>query len=431
MSDRFVDAKGRPVVAVTGMGLVTSLGWGKSDNWAALTAGRSGITAIDRFPTDGLRTTIAGTVTSRCGHSAENYSAYDLSLEIATAAAAEAVEQAGLSGSGRRLPGPLIVATPPSELEWPHLRRLHRAKEGGAQTGYSRLRAAARTGAFADLSRHVRFAAIADALQQRFDTTGEPLSICTACASGSSAIQFALEAIRRGQTEAALCVATDATVHPEGLIRFSLLSALSTRNERPQEASRPFTKSRDGFVIAEGAGAMVLESYAHARARGAEPLAFVRGAGEKADSYHRTRSQPDGKAIVGAIEKGLLDAGVGPEDVDHVNAHGTSTPENDRMEYVSLRAVFGDRLRRLPITSNKSQIGHTLIAAGGVEAVISAMSLAAGVIPPTINYRDPDPELELDVVANTARHVPMTTLLSNSFGFGGQNVCLVMSSKPN
>lgn len=430
MSDRFTDTKGRPVVAVTGMGLVTSLGWGKSDNWAALMAGRSGITAIDRFPTDGLRTTIAGTVTSRCGHSAVNYSAHDLSLEIATAAAAEAVAQAGLVGLVH-FPGPLVVATPPSELEWPQLMRLHRAEQGGEQADYSRLRAAARTGAFADLSHHVRFAAIADALQQRFGTAGEPLSICTACASGSSAVQFAMEAIRRGQTEAALCVATDATVHPEGLIRFSLLSALSTRNERPQEASRPFTKSRDGFVIAEGAGAMVLESYAHARARGAEPLAFVLGAGEKADSYHRTRSQPDGKAIVGAIEKALLDAGVGAEHVDHVNAHGTSTPENDRMECVSLRAVFGDRLRRLPITSNKSQIGHTLIAAGAVEAVISAMSLATGVIPPTINYRDPDPELDLDVVANTARRVPMKTVLSNSFGFGGQNVCLVMSSKPN
>jgi len=430
MSDRFADAKGCPVVAVTGMGLVTSLGWGKSDNWAALTAGRSGITAIDRFPTDGLRTTIAGTVTSRGGHSAEDYSAHDLSLEIATAATAEAVAQAGLDRSGR-FPGPLIVATPPSELEWPHLRRLHGAEEGGEQAGYGRLRAAARTGAFADLSRHVRFAAIADALQQSFRTGGEPLSICTACASGSSAVQFALEAIRRGQTKAALCVATDATVHPEGLVRFSLLSALSTRNEHPQEASRPFTKSRDGFVIAEGAGALVLESYSHARARGAEPLAFVLGAGEKADSYHRTRSQPDGKAIVGAIEKALKDAGVGPEDVDHINAHGTSTPENDRMEYVALRAVFGDRLQGLPITSNKSQIGHTLIAAGAVEAVISAMSLATGVIPPTINYRDPDPELELDVVANTARYFPMTTVLSNSFGFGGQNVCLVMSSKPN
>ncbi len=430
MSDRFTDAKGRPVVAITGMGLVTSLGWGKSDNWAALTAGRSGITAIDRFPTDGLRTTIAGTVGSRCGQSAVNYSAHDLSLEIAAAAAAEAVEQAGLDVSSR-FPGTLVVATPPSELEWPHLWRLQRAEEVGEFSGYGRLRAAARTGAFADLSRHVQFAALADALQQRFGTAGEPLSICTACASGSSAVQFAMEAIRRGQTEAALCVATDATVHPEGLIRFSLLSALSTRNEHPEEASRPFTKSRDGFVMAEGAGALVLETHSHAQARGAKPLAFVRGAGEKADSYHRTRSQPDGTAIIGAIKKAYMDAGVDPKDVDHVNAHGTSTPENDRMEYVALRAVFGERLRRLPITSNKSQIGHTLIAAGAVEAVISVMSLATGVIPPTINYRDPDPELELDVVANTARHFPMTTVLSNSFGFGGQNVCLVMSSKPN
>lgn len=430
MSERFMDKKGRPVVVVTGMGLVTSLGWGKQENWVALQNGRCGIKSISRFPTDGLRTTIAGTIPNRPGHTPENYSACDLSLAIAEYAAAEAVDQAGIGGAGS-FPGPLIVATPPSELEWPHLRRLYLANDDKQQTGYRGLRAAARSGEFTDLARHVRFAAIADALQSRFGTLGEPLSVCTACASGSSTIQFAVEAIRRGETEASLCVGADATVHPEGLIRFSLLSALSTRNDPPQAASRPFSRSRDGFVIAEGAGALVLESYRHATARGAQPLGVVLGVGEKADCYHRTRSQPDGAAIIGAITKALEDAAVDPEDIDHINAHGTSTPENDRMEYLSLRRVFGERLSGIPITSNKSQVGHTLIAAGAVEAVIALLSLQSGIVPPTLNYRDPDPEIPLDVVANAAREVPMRTVLSNSFGFGGQNVCLVFAAEPN
>ena len=290
--------------------------------------------------------------------------------------------------------------------------------------------AAARTRGFDDLRAHVEFASIADAMQQRFGTTGEPLSICTACASGASTIQMALERLRRGEAEAALCVGTDATVHPEGLVRFSLLSALSTRNGPPEEASRPFAKSRDGFVIAEGAGAVVVETYQHAKSRGAEPLGVVLGAGEKADCYHRTRSKPDGSAIIGAMTKALADAGASADDIDHVNAHGTSTPENDKMEWVSLAQVLGPRAGTVPVTSNKSQIGHTLIAAGAVEAVISVMTMTEGVIPPTINHNDPDPEIGLDVVANSARTARVRTILSNSFGFGGQNVCLVLAADP-
>jgi 3-oxoacyl-[acyl-carrier-protein] synthase II len=239
-----------------------------------------------------------------------------------------------------------------------------------------------------------------------------------------------LEAIRRGETEAALCVGTDATVHPEGLIRFSLLSALSTDNEFPERASKPFSRARDGFVIAEGAAALVLESYDAARSRGAEILGIVRGAGEKADHYHRTRSKPDGSAIIGAIRKTLADADAGPDEVSCINAHGTSTPENDKMEYLSLRAVLGDHLDGTPISSNKSIVGHTLIAAGSVEAVFSLMTIGAGVIPPTINYDEPDPEIPLDVVANVARLANVKTVLSNSFGFGGQNVCLFLSGEP-
>ncbi len=422
----YLDSKGRPVVAVTGMGLVTALGRGTAANWAAVRAGRSGIKPIARFPTEGLRTTIAGTIDFM---NVEPYSAFELAHVIAAAAADEAIAESGIGGPGQ-FPGPLYIATPPSELEWPDLMRLYAASPAPNASGYRRLLAAAQTGGFRQLARHAEFASIADRMQERFGTRGEPLSICTACASGATTIQLGLEAIRRGDTDAALCVGTDATVHPEGLIRFSLLSALSTRNAEPAKASRPFAKTRDGFVIAEGAGAVVLESLRSAEARGADIIGIVRGAGEKADDFHRTRSKPDGSAIIGAIRKTLADAGVTPDEIDYINAHGTSTPENDKMEYVSLKAVLGDHLARTPISSNKSMVGHTLIAAGSVEAVLSLLTIRNGVIPPTINYDDPDPELPLDVVPNVARAAKVRTVLSNSFGFGGQNVCLLLSGPP-
>lgn len=426
MNSPFLDNKGRPLVVVTGLGLVTSLGWGKTENWSRLVAGHSGITQITRFPTAGLKTTFAGTIATKNGSA---YSAYSHSLNIAEAAADEAIRQASIGTPGR-FPGPLFIATPPSELEWPQLARFNQSADVDDEIGYRRLLKAARTRQFDDLHPHVAFASIADVMQQRFGTVGEPLSICTACASGSSTIQMALERLSRGEAEAALCVGTDATVHPEGLVRFSLLSALSTRNDRPEAASRPFTKSRDGFVIAEGAGAIVVETYQHAKARGAEPLGVILGAGEKADCYHRTRSKPDGSAIIGAMKKALADAVTSADEIDHVNAHGTSTPENDKMEALALGQVLGSRASTVPVTSNKSQIGHTLIAAGAVEAVISLMTIAEGVIPPTINYDDLDPEIGLDIVANNARSTRVRTILSNSFGFGGQNVCLVLSAHP-
>ena len=420
------DHRGRPLVAITGIGVVTCLGNGVRDNWSKLTSGQSGIRPITRFSTEGLKTTIAGTVDGLCD---APYSAADLSTAMAEAAAHEAIAQAAI-GESSAFPGRLIVATPPSELEWPHLRALYAAGSGEPEGGYARLLSAARSGTFGDMARHVRFANIAGRLQERFGTRGVPLSVCTACASGATTIQLGAEAIRRGDVDAALCIGTDATVHPEGLIRFSLLSALSTRNHPAERASKPFSKDRDGFVMAEGAGALVLEDYDRARARGVRVLGIVRGCGEKADHYHRTRSEPSGAAIIGAIRKTLYDAGLAPEEIDYINAHGTSTPENDKMEYVSLRSALGERISEVPISSNKPMIGHTLIAAGAVEAVFSVMTMQTWTLPPTINYDTPDPELPLDVVANVRRDATVTTMLSNSFGFGGQNVCLALSREP-
>ncbi len=428
MPQELTDAKGRPVVAVTGMGLVTPLGRGVADNWDALTRGRSGLKTVSRFPPDGLRTRVAGTV-DFMGPSP--YSAYGLSLAMAEAVGEGLLAQAGLDAESG-FPGPLFVVTPPSEPEWPQLRALFDAAPATSPETYDDLIEAVRTAdhRFADMLPGLVNAAMPDALAERFGTKGCPVSVCTACASGASAIQLAVEAIRRGETQAALAIASDGTVHPEGMVRFSLLSALSTHNEPPEKASRPFARDRNGFVIAEGAAAFVLESWEAAQARGARVLGVVRGCGEKADDYHRTRSRPDGSAIIGAIAHALEDAGIAPDAIDYINAHGTGTPENDKMEYLSLHAVFGDAIHQVPISSNKSMIGHTLLAAGGVEAAFSLMTIATGIMPPTINYDEPDPAIPLDVVPNEARQGEVRMVLSNSFGFGGQNVCLVLSAEP-
>jgi 3-oxoacyl-[acyl-carrier-protein] synthase II len=424
MAKRTLDKQGRPVVAVTGMGVVTSLGVGKADNWAALTAGRSGIHRITRFPTEGLRTTIAGTVDTLKVD--EPFCAPNLSYELARLAAVEAVEQSGL-GSPGDFPGQLFMAVPPVEVEWPQKALMANAGGNGDLT-YTEILKGAATGRFAAFHELFLFGAVADRISDAFGTKGSPISLSTACSSGATAIQLGVEAIRRGEAEAVLCIGTDGSVHAEALIRFSLLSALSTQNDPPESAAKPFSKNRDGFVMGEGAGALVLEDYDHAVARGAKILGVLAGCGEMGDGFHRTRSSPDGKPIIGAIRAALDDAGLRPDQIDTINAHGTSTPENDKMEAMGCQAVFGEGMP--PITSNKSMIGHTLTAAGAVEAVFSLLSIAHGRIPPTINYNVPDPLIPVDVVANAPRDARITSVISNSFGFGGQNTCLVMTAEP-
>jgi 3-oxoacyl-[acyl-carrier-protein] synthase II len=239
-----------------------------------------------------------------------------------------------------------------------------------------------------------------------------------------------VEALRRGESERAIAIGTDGSVTAEALIRFSLLSALSTQNDEPHKASKPFSKDRDGFVMAEGAGALVLETLEAATARGATILGVLEGCGECADDFHRTRSKPDGSPAIAAVRAALEDAGVTPEEIDYINAHGTSTPENDKMECMSLTSIFGEKLGGTPISSNKSMIGHTLTAAGAIEAVFSLLTIRNGIIPPTINHINPDPALEIDAVPNEKREADVRRVLSNSFGFGGQNACLVIGREP-
>lgn len=423
MSD--LDHRGRPIVAVTGMGLVTPLGFGVAANWAALLAGTSGIRRITRFPTDHLRTTIAGTVDLPEEAEGETLTAGPRVTRMAAIAAAEALAESGLGGGAEGFPGPLMLGMPPVETEWPH--RFDLARRAGAAPYTYKSLAEAATGC-PKLFQAAAFASVGEELAARFGTKGAPVAVTTACATGASAIQLGVEAIQRGETEAALAIGADGTVQAEALVRFSLLSALSTRNEAPTAASRPFEKTRGGFVMSEGAACLVLESLAHARARGAKVLGILRGCGEKSDSFHRTRSNPDGSAVIRAMRNAIEDAGLTPAEISYVNAHGTGTPENDKMENFAMRAVFGEQAP--PISSNKSMIGHTLSAAGAIEAAFSLLAIRDQMLPPTINHDEPDPAITLDVVPNVARAAKVTHVMSNSFGFGGQNVCLVLSGAP-
>ncbi|ABS15087.1 MULTISPECIES: beta-ketoacyl-ACP synthase [Brucella/Ochrobactrum group] len=423
---KYTDHLGRPIVAITGAGVVSSLGQGKEDNWAALTGGKSGIHAITRFPTDNLNTRFSGTVDflaeSDVGASA-------LSEALARLAGEEALAQSGLSSTD--FGGPLFLAAPPVELDWKSRFALDATVKNEGPASYQLLLEACRRARQNDLFNTTQFGYIAERLSEAFGTRGLPITLSTACASGATAIQLGVEAIRRGESDRVLSIGTDGSVSAEALIRFSLLSALSTQNDKPEKASKPFSKDRDGFAMSEGSGALVMESLESAVARGAKVLGILAGCGEKADDFHRTRSKPDASPAIGTVRAALADAGLTEEQISYINAHGTSTPENDKMEYLALSTVFGDKLASIPVSSNKSMIGHTLTAAGAIEAVFSLLTIQTGTLPPTINYDNPDPAIPLDVVPNVKRQAEVSAVLSNSFGFGGQNTSLVLAANPN
>ena len=423
---KYTDHLGRPIVAITGAGVVSSLGQGKQDNWEALTSGRSGIHEITRFPTDSLKTRFSGTVDflpeSNVGSSA-------LSEALARLAGEEALAQSGLSVSD--FGGPLFLAAPPVELDWKSRFALDASIKDEGPASYQLLLEACRRARQEELFNTTQFGYIAERLSEAFGTRGLPVTLSTACASGATAIQLGVEAIRRGESDRVLSIGTDGSVSAESLIRFSLLSALSTQNDKPEKASKPFSKDRDGFAMAEGSGALVMESLESAIARGAKVLGILAGCGEKADDFHRTRSKPDASPAIGTVRAALADAGLTEDQLSYVNAHGTSTPENDKMEYLALSTVFGEQLSSIPVSSNKSMIGHTLTAAGAIEAVFSLLTIETGTLPPTINYDHADPAIPLDVVPNVKRNAQVSTVISNSFGFGGQNTSLVLTANPN
>ncbi|HMP59184.1 MAG TPA: beta-ketoacyl-[acyl-carrier-protein] synthase family protein, partial [Gemmatales bacterium] len=262
---------------------------------------------------------------------------------------------------------------------------------------------------------------------EHFALDGPNYSCLTACAASSQAIGEAADLIRRGEVDVMVAGGAHSMIHPFGVTGFNLLTALSTHNELLGKASCPFDLRRDGFVMGEGAGIVILEDLEHARRRGAEVLAELTGYGTTADAFRVTDSHPEGRGAIACIKGALTDAGLQPEDIGYINAHGTSTQVNDRVETVAIKHVFGAQAKNVPVSSSKSMLGHLIAAAGAVELIICVMALRRGILPPTINYEVPDPELDLDYIPNQAREKRVRHVMSNSFGFGGQNVALIVS----
>ena len=350
--------RGRPVVAITGMGVVSSLGVGIDENWAALVAGRSGIKRITRFPTEHLRTTIAGTIDFI------DEDTQDLKLAIGELATDEAIRMAGSAAPGD-FPGPLFTAIPPVELGWPARRRLYDAGDPEIADAYDRMCAVAEGRTTARSSSASCTAMSPEKLADRFGTKGSPVSLTTACASGATAIQLGIEAIRRGETEAALCVGTDCSVTAEEVVRFSLLSALSTPNRLRRRRQSPSPRTATASSSPKAPAALVLEDYDAARGpRREDPRRDPRRRRqERRLPPHPLEARRLGDHRRRSARPSTTPA-CDPDEIDYINAHGTGTPENDKMECFSLEAVFGERLRGVPISSNKSMIGHTLTSSG-------------------------------------------------------------------
>jgi len=404
-------------VVVTGIGAFTPLGLDMATTWQGLIAGKSGIDYITLCDPAPLEVKFAGEVK---GFEPTNYIGrkearrMDRFAQLAVAAGLQAVQQSGIQVSAANQSDIAVVVG---------------SGIGGLTTLFEQTKVLIESGP----SRVSPFLApmmISDmAAAQVSITLGiKGLNLCTtsACSSSSDAIGVACELIRRGDAEAVLAGGSEAIINPLGITAFSALKAISTRNDAPKEASRPFDAQRDGFVISEGACILILESLEHARKRGANILAEIIAYGATADAFHITQPDDKGDGAVRAMQLALKKAGLAPTDIDYINAHGTSTPLNDKTETLAIKTVFGEQAHRVPVSSTKSMLGHLIGAAGAIETAICIMTIQHGIIPPTINLTHPDPECDLDYVPNVARQAKVTTALSNSFGFGGHNSVLII-----
>ena len=411
---------GAPRVVVTGTGMLTALGADVAGTWAGLIAGRSGITTITAFDPARVASRIAGEVPGfdpSVVLDRKEQRRTDRYTQLALVAARQALDEAGLPG---RLDGELaertgiLIGT-----------GLGGGITFGEQVAISIEKGADRVSPFFVPMAIPNLAAGQAAIF--FGALGPNYAIASACASGGHAVGEAWEIIRRGDAEMMLAGSAEAVITEPLVAGFAAMRALSTRNDDPTAASRPFDRGRDGFVIGEGAGVLVLETLAHARDRGSQPLGEVLGYGATADASHVTLPAPGGVGAIRAVRRALEKARLTVDDVEHVNAHATSTPEGDRTELEMLRGLFGARAGKVNVTAIKSMIGHTLGAAGSIEAIVTLRTLREGVIPPTINLDDPDEAAAgLDLTPNVARERRMRIAVSNSFGFGGQNSALVL-----
>jgi len=404
-------------IVVTGIGVITSIGCNRQDFWNSLISGKSGAGRIQAFDPEGHISQIAAEVTS---FNPEDYISKKQARrmarvsQFASCAAIDAVRDAelDLEKENPARVGCVIgsAAGDYNNIEEQYLRFLEK--------GPGSINAIAIPKIIPNMP--AANAAIVLGIH------GPNMGVSTACATGASSIGLAMGLLRQGRADVLLAGGAESTITPLVVDGYGCMSVLSRRNDDPPKASRPFDADRDGFVIGEGAGVLVLESLPHAKKRGAEPLAVLKGFGMTADAYNIVIPEPDGKWAAAAIEDALNDAGLNPEDIGYINAHGTSTKVNDKVESQVIRRVFGDR--KIPVSSNKSMIGHTLGAAGAIEAAATVLTLHNNIIPPTINYETPDPECPLDVVPNQARESRISAALSNAFGFGGQNGVLVFAS---
>jgi 3-oxoacyl-[acyl-carrier-protein] synthase II len=404
-------------VVVTGVGLVSSLGIGTEANWAALCAGRSGIGPITHFDSSGFSTRIAGEVKGfdpLLYIEKKDVKKVDVFIQYAIAASQFAVDDAALAITpdiATRV-GVFIAS---GIGGFGTIEREHAAYLAGGPRKIS---------PFFIPSAIINLAA--GQVSIRFGAKGPNSATCTACSASAHAIGDAYEIIRRGDADVMIAGGSEAAITPMGVGGFGAMRALSTRNDEPERASRPFDRDRDGFIIGEGAGVLVLEEYECALARGAGVYAEVVGYGMTSDAFHMTAQPEDADGAVRVIQMALAKAGVAPDQVDYINAHGTSTPLNDPTETMAIKRCFGDHAYRLAVSSTKSMHGHLLGAAGGLEAGIVALALRHQIAPPTINLDHPDEGCDLDYVPHTARSMAITYALSNSFGFGGTNAALLL-----
>ncbi len=405
-------------VVVTGLGLVTPLGTGLKKSWNNICSGESGIDLITRFDASNYGVQIAGEVkdfNSDDFMDKKQVKHLDLFVQYGIAAAMMAMKDCGFEVTEENCER-IGVITGCGMGGLPTIEKYHKVC---LERGPKRI-----TPFFIPMvipnmpSGHISMV---------LKTKGPNLTLTTACAAGTHAVGEAYRHIKYGSSDMVITGGTEAVVCPLGISGFAAMKALSSRNDSPQEASRPFDKDRDGFVMAEGAGMLVLEEYEQALARGARIYAEVTGYGLSSDAYHIAAPPENGEGGARAMKVALKDAGFTPDMVDYINAHGTSTPLNDRCETIAIKTVFGDHAKSLAISSTKSMTGHMLGAAGGIESVFTALSVSDQIAPPTINLKNPSPECDLDYVPNEARKIEIRAAMSNSFGFGGTNAAVIMS----
>ncbi len=403
-------------VVITGIGMVSPLGLDRESTWEGLVEGRSGVDQITSFDTDGYATTIAAEVNgfepeSLLGR--KEARRMDRFVQLAVAAALEAQSHAGLGINGTN--SHRVSSMVASGI-------------GGLITLSDQLGVLQKSGPNRISPFFVPMMLpdmAAGQVSMVLGAKGPNFSTVSACSSGADSIGVAFQYIRRGDVDAAVTGGSEAAICPIGVAGFNACRALSKRNEDPQRASRPFDAERDGFVMGEGAAVLVLESLEHAEKRGATPIAEMVGYGSTADAHHVTQPAPEGEGGARAMKLALKNARINPDEVDYINAHGTSTPLNDEYETMAIKSVFEEEAYKIPISSTKSMTGHLLGASGAIEAAVSVLSIADDVMPPTINLSTPDPACDLDYVPQTARRGKVRTVMSNSFGFGGHNASLV------